>query len=240
MKRSRIPIPAALAALLVPAVLAGAQQTGTLVVSLTGQAGADPSTRLQVAVVTADSTSRPVRIDSVAEGGAIRLARVPAGRYRVETRVLGFVPDTSFVVIEPGKTASLSLDLARVTALDPVTVAGTNQGHLTGFQKRRLSGKGTFLTRDEIEKSRRNSIPEVLRAVRGLRVECAGTCSVHMVRSTNCQPRYFANGFPSDASILQTPVLDVAGIEIYRGPSETPGEFLGAQSMCGAIVIWIK
>jgi outer membrane receptor for ferrienterochelin and colicin len=126
-----------------------------------------------------------------------------------------------------------------VTELAPVKVAGTT-GHMSGFDKRRAQGKGTFFTEEDIRKSKRNQIADLVRSVRGVRVECANGCRVQMVRSTTCEPRYFMNGFPSDAGILQTPVLDVAGIEIYRGPSETPGEFMGAQSMCGAIVVWTK
>jgi hypothetical protein len=31
---------------------------------------------------------------------------------------------------------------------------------------------------------------------------------------------------------------EVAGIEVYRGPSEIPAEYQGADARCGAIVIW--
>jgi hypothetical protein len=37
-----------------------------------------------------------------------------------------------------------------------------------------------------------------------------------------------------------TPIRDVYGIEIYRGPSEVPGEFSGSNAMCGVIVMWTK
>lgn len=33
-------------------------------------------------------------------------------------------------------------------------------------------------------------------------------------------------------------VRAVAGIEVYRGPSELPAEFGGSVGRCGAIVIW--
>jgi outer membrane cobalamin receptor len=140
-----------------------------------------------------------------------------------------------------GRDVTITINLGRVTSLDPVTIAGTAKGHLAAFEKRRATGKGTFFSRGDIEKSRRHQVSEVLRTVRGLRVDCnGGSCRVLMVRSTSCEPRYFMNGFPTNAEALLTPVLDVAGIEIYRGPSETPPEFLGANSMCGAIGIWTK
>jgi hypothetical protein len=232
---------AGVAALLLPAAAArGQASSGTLVVALAGASAADSSIRVHVAVSTLDSAARVVRSDSTAHQRMVWINQLPAGRYRVETRAIGFVPDTSFVEIGAGRTANISVDLNRIAALEGVTVTGSGKGHMAAFDKRRAAGKGTFLTREELEKSRRSQVAEVLRSVRGLRVDCGGGCRVRMVRATTCEPRYFINGFPSDAAILNTPLLDVAGIEIYRGPSETPGEFMGAQSMCGAIVVWTK
>jgi outer membrane receptor for ferrienterochelin and colicin len=33
---------------------------------------------------------------------------------------------------------------------------------------------------------------------------------------------------------------EITAIEIYRGPSETPAAFGGADSACGVIVVWTK
>lgn len=33
---------------------------------------------------------------------------------------------------------------------------------------------------------------------------------------------------------------DIEGIEVYRGPSELPGEFMGPDSRCGVIAIWTR
>ena len=34
--------------------------------------------------------------------------------------------------------------------------------------------------------------------------------------------------------------IEIAGVEVYRGPSELPAEFAGMESRCGAVVIWTK
>ena len=215
-----------------------AQSSGTLTVLLGGPV-AETTTRVHVALTTSDARAQLVRADS--GSNEIKLHRVPAGHYRVETRAIGYAPDTVFVDMRDGRDARITVTLGRMTALDPVTIAGTAKGHLAAFEKRRAQGKGTFFTRDDIEKSRRRQVSEVLRTVRGLRVDCgSGSCRVLMVRSTSCEPRYYMNGFPTNAEALNTPVLDVAGIEVYRGPSETPPEYMGAQSMCGAVGIWTK
>lgn len=228
-----------LTAMLLPAALAAQGSTGTLMVTLAGPA-ADAAARVHISVMSIEPAPRLVRADSGVK--EINLGTLPAARYRVESRAIGFDPDTALVEVRVGRDANVTVNLKRtVTDLAPVTVAGTT-GHMAAFEKRRAQGKGTFLTEDDIRKTRRNQVAEVLRSVRGLRTECNpnGGCRIQMVRSTTCEPRYFMNGFPSDNGILLTPVLDVAGIEVYRGPSETPGEFMGSQSMCGVVVIWTK
>jgi hypothetical protein len=42
------------------------------------------------------------------------------------------------------------------------------------------------------------------------------------------------------AAIDMVHPLDVAGIEIYRGPAQTPGEFGGSNARCGVIVVWTR
>ena len=34
--------------------------------------------------------------------------------------------------------------------------------------------------------------------------------------------------------------IEVAGLEVYKGPASLPAEFSGSDSRCGAIVIWTK
>jgi hypothetical protein len=58
-----------------------------------------------------------------------------------------------------------------------------------------------------------------------------------------CETQYFLDGAAVAAG---TPVLDnlapnnVAGIEVYRGASETPIQFDYGRASCGAIVIWTR
>ena len=63
-----------------------------------------------------------------------------------------------------------------------------------------------------------------------------------MVRSPpGCYPQYFLDGTESTPYFARnTPPQDVQGVEIYRGSSETPGEFIGSNSGCGVIAIWTK
>lgn len=227
--------------MLLAPIAAGAQtRSGTIAVVVGSKTADTQPLRIFVAVTTPDAAGRLVRVDSVDDRRTMTMTNIPSGHYRVETRVIGYVPDTMFIEVTDGGTAALAVELQKISALAAVRIASTSHGHMSAFEKRRAQGKGTFLTRTDIERQGQNQVSMVLRSVRGIRVECQTNCRVHMVRSTTCEPRYYVNGFPTDAAVLLTPVLDVAGIEVYRGPSETPGEFLGAQSMCGAIIIWTK
>src|SRR5947207_15258433 len=79
--------------------------------------------------------------------------------------------------------------------------------------------------------------------VRGVQQVClSNDCIAKMVRSPpGCYPQYFIDGIESTAYFARhTPPHDVEGIEIYRGSSETPGEFEGSNSGGGVIVTWTK
>ncbi|MCU0626706.1 MAG: hypothetical protein MUF21_09530, partial [Gemmatimonadaceae bacterium] len=54
-------------------------------------------------------------------------------------------------------------------------------------------------------------------------------------------PLYFIDGFPTGADLLDMPIGDVGGVELYRGASEVPAEFLRDGASCGVIAIssWV-
>ena len=37
-----------------------------------------------------------------------------------------------------------------------------------------------------------------------------------------------------------TPIMDVYGIEVYRGASDAPAEFAGSNAGCGVVAIWTR
>ena len=84
---------------------------------------------------------------------------------------------------------------------------------------------------------------DVLATVRGVKQVCVSNeCVAKMVRSPpGCYPQYYLDGNESSSYFARlTPPQDVKGVEIYRGSSETPGEFQGSNSGCGVIAIWTK
>jgi hypothetical protein len=163
------------------------------------------------------------------------------GEHSVAVRAVGYAPVSRTVVLKPAEGATLQVEMEPASVrLAEVNVVADRvyKGRMADFDRRRARGRGTFITRADIEANKQATIADVLRNTRGVKIDCRVECSVRMVRSTACSPQFYLDGFPQDTRAINTPLLDVGGIEVYRGPSETPGEFLGPESMCGVIVIW--
>ena len=109
------------------------------------------------------------------------------------------------------------------------------------FERRRQRKLGAFLRWDELKKF--SSVGDALRQVRGVRIECDQQrfeCNAVMVRTPQCPPTWYIDGVEVGSFHENTPIHDVYGIEIYRGPGEIPAEFGGSNAACGVIVMWTK
>jgi hypothetical protein len=109
------------------------------------------------------------------------------------------------------------------------------------FERRRQRKIGAYLRWDELKKY--STVGDALRQVRGVRIDCDQQrfeCFPHMVRTPQCQPTWYIDGVEVQSFHENTPIRDVYGIEIYRGPGEIPAEFGGSNAACGVIVMWTK
>ena len=126
-------------------------------------------------------------------------------------------------------------------------------GDMEGLEARIDRGEGYIMTRDRIDESNPRILADVLRSVPGVRVRqsggaMSGTITVQMrgaqsMTGAPCAPAVWVDGQkwrdPSEAySTILGYELEV--VEVYRGPSEVPGEFLDASASCGALVVWTR
>ncbi len=139
---------------------------------------------------------------------------------------------------------------------------------LEGFHFRRERGVGgTFLTRDDVERRSPSRLTDLLQAVPGIRITSGpGFGSSRLVsmippgpaRSSGaCPVQVFLDGVLASRRVLMAgggglspldgvPVDDLAspsdieGIEVYRGLSGIPPEFLTPDAGCGVIAIWTR
>lgn len=181
--------------------------------------------------------------------GAFRLDEVPTGTYLLVTDHLGFESRRDTVQVPVGRTVQLEVTLAaEPVKLRPLDVSVRQEWLVeTGFYERREKGLGKFLTAEELEKRPLSSLTQALSTVSGVKTaqRCRGMfCRevLHMSQSSTqmgCDVKYYMDGnemhgFVSPDNIA---VHNLAAIEVYRGISETPGQFYGR---CGSVVIWSK
>lgn len=108
------------------------------------------------------------------------------------------------------------------------------------FERRRGTGRGQYRTREELEAGNYYTLQDAMRSMRGIRFNCAGnSCRAQMVRAPmGCSPEYIVDERVDNAFGPTIPVRDIAGLEVYTGASDVPGEFAGRNAGCGVIVIW--
>jgi hypothetical protein len=117
---------------------------------------------------------------------------------------------------------------------------------LEGFDFRKSRGNGIFLTRKQIEAKGTHQLTNVLRGERGLEVvpnrQGRSVLRFAQYRGKNCEPQVWVDGrVARGLEIDDLPASDIEAIELYDGPSSTPGEFVrGPIISCGTIVIWTR
>ena len=187
--------------------------------------------------------------------GAFLLTPVPTGTHSLHVRRLGYLPLTMQVTMFDGDTLTARLTLARVVTLDSIEVATARSG-IAEFEERRANGAGHYITRDELARYPTRRVADVLGRVPGLRVSSNRSRGESYAMSargpislsgTPCYTQVYVDGFPvysgppSPAFNLNTvSVVDVEGIEFYRGGAGLPAKFNRTGSACGVLVIWTK
>jgi hypothetical protein len=234
-------VPAAAALLLtlsLAAASAGAQGTlrGRVVDSETGL----PIIGAQVQVRKAPA----IKTDST---GVFVAADIPGGDAQVTITMLGFSPGQFKVHVNMGGVTEkvFSLDFTGQKLPQVVVQARAEQimSRYSDFEARRQRGQGAFLRWDQLTDERFGSVGDALKSIRGVRMQCnqqTYECYAVMARSPQCKPVWVIDGMEAQMFHENTPIRDVYGIEIYRGPGEIPGEYSGSNAACGVIVMWTK
>jgi hypothetical protein len=172
---------------------------------------------------------------------------LPGADVELTIDALGYARGTFRVVVPPSGVLDqdFALDFTG-HRLPEVVVRGRVEQlavRYKDFELRRQRKLGAFLRWDELIKRGSNTVGDAIRTVRGVRIQCdqaSFECYAVMSRSPQCSPVWWIDGVEVRSFHENTPIRDVYGIEIYRGPGEVPGEFGGSNAACGVIVMWTK
>jgi hypothetical protein len=120
----------------------------------------------------------------------------------------------------------------------------------TGFFQRRRIGLGEFLTREDIvERPATQRITDLLVGMRGVQVTRDGIAFRAPGESImgGCAPRVYLDGMLSGlpltfdfSGVNSIPTDAIEAIEVFRGPSEIPPQYGGAQGTCGVVLLWTR
>lgn len=181
--------------------------------------------------------------------GGFELASVPTGVHVLQVRAIGYALASWVLDLAEGQSLRQNFELqSRVVTVDSVRVvvasAVESWRNEAGFETRRRSGRGYFITREEIARRQPRTLADLMRNVPGIGTVCRGgasnSCRVVMNRGSRpCSPDYFLDGFEATASTGPNfPINQIRGIEIYGDPSMIPLELQRPNLRCGVIAIW--
>jgi len=219
-----------------------AQPTAGMIVGTVRSA----TTQLPVVSVALEIVGTPHRGISDS-AGAYLVGDMLAGDVLLNARAMGYRPVSFRVTMRTDVATLVNLNLQPLTELAPVTVSevGIRRGdeRLTDFYERKRSGFGRFLTREDIERRNVNDTRELMRGIPGVKL-IGSRVAMASGMSSNCVVQYFVDGVhivspPSDFLIQFRP-RDLEGIEVYRGPAETPLAFSRGGASCGTIALWTR
>lgn len=214
-----------------------------------------------------DSNGQPVpgaharvlghRYVSATADGALTIDSLAGGTQSLEVLAIGFLPERRVVNVPIGAAPP---DTVRLTSLKSVldTIRVTAGRDETGFDRRRASKLGQFITAADVERENPVNTTNLLRTRDGLHLEFDKYGGVYIVapsedpRMPTCRPTILVDGFPEPPAPQAPGTADVnwtmhpeeiGGVEIYNHSALVPIDFqrwMPHPNLCGAIVLWTR
>ena len=230
--------------------------TAALFLFATTPAAGQPTATLKGRIVD-DETGQPVLFATIRIAGRAPLMSDSMGRFQllnldegkldIAIQAIGFLPRSFLVTLVAGqsldRTFGLSFSGVKLGDLEVKARADRLAPRYSEFERRRGLGMGTYFRWDQIKDRGFHTVGDALRTARGVRITCDQArfeCYAAMSRTPGCHPTWWIDGVQVRSFHENTPIRDVYGIEIYRGPGEIPADFGGSTGGCGVIVMWTK
>ena len=228
---------------------------GSLSGTVIAAAGGRPINNAQVSVVNGPATQTNER-------GEWTLTGAPSGTRALEIRAIGYYPEHRAVDVGAQMTPLRTSMSTMKAVLDTIRISVSRLANRkpTGFEDRRRTGIGHYITAEDIARFRPLLTSHALRTVPGITMEPSRTpgeaTSIQMRGAFGqCSPAIYIDGhFMHDLSAEDIDDFvnpeDVAGIEVYvdNAPAQFSTGLAGVGRLkpdsptmtCGSIVIWSK
>lgn len=179
--------------------------------------------------------------------GRFSFGATGAGTYRISIRRMGYQPRVLFVdATAPSGELPRIVLTAMPLGMDEIHVVAQSDayaGKLDGFYFRKTKAKryGQFYEESEIDRSGVWRLSELLRGIPGVSLQPSRRMG-NIVRFRGCEPMIYLDGVRAPRVELDELIApsDVAAIEVYVSPANTPAQFRDLMQPCGSIVLWAK
>jgi hypothetical protein len=221
-------------------------------------ADSDAEMGLGSAVVTLmRHTGQVVQRVETDEGGSFAFTTRSLPAIRLHVRRVGYRSTTTPLLRLDGRRffqleVRLDPEAILLAPLEVIAWSGIDRSPLLdNFRRRVRSGPGLYITRDQIDERRPAFVSEMLRTLPGVELNSEGRGSrpkITMGRTAaqTCETQIFIDGLLVNRGLNDVRLDDVVspesveGIEVYRGLSTVPPEFLNPQARCGVIAVWTR
>jgi hypothetical protein len=196
-----------------------------------------------VSLASGPDGTRGIGTRVTGEDGRFLFRAVPPGLYRLTVTLLGYTALRDTLRVAPGAELDLLLPLsAEPIPLEPIVVEARRRepSYRAGFERRRRTMGGTFITREEIEERNPQVFTDLLRMVPGARVVPVSSFGRGVLFRGQCVPELYVDGMRLASTLDLDAVIqpmDVEAMEVYTG-AHLPAEF--GPTPCGAIVVWTR
>lgn len=186
-----------------------------------------------------------VQADSL---GGFRIPAPGPGRFTLGASRIGFARVSSLVIVREEETLEVELRMAEeAIPLEPILVVARREidpRSLEQFYDRmarnKLRGVGHFLTLDQIENRIQSGLPLLLQTLPYVWYRDGGIRMLNPGAGGGifCSPEFFLVGVPMLGGFREIELMDMEGVEVYRGYSEAQEGIF--PHPCGQIFLWRK
>ena len=196
-----------------------------------------------------DHGNQPRRATTDSSGEFSLILGAP-GLYTVTATRIGYLQHRGDTVrVGNSETVGLRIELDRnAIPLRPVVVTERLSWLPDGFEQRRSTGFGRFMTRTDIENRRGSRTTDLLRGMPGLQLTPVGrgrgSTSLLQMRGTSglCTPAVWIDGIPlADGTRGLDEVLNpgqLEAIEVYNSTTTAPIQYRTGN--CGVLLFWTR